>query len=153
MRKSKLIVNVLKEKSQRMKASKKNKLTWVALIALYISAPTPAERPYFRVRSRFGFQFGHSNSTSTLFVVCNRGNIYYSITAGSSRQGNYIKSLSLLFLTPRRALSPHQHRTLVCLFWSRNLHCSFTMNLTTARQECFDLLDVSNKWNYSFSNT
>ena len=47
--------------------------------------------------------------------VCNRGDTYYSITAGS-RQGSLAKPLSLLFLTPRLALSSHQHRTLVCLF-------------------------------------
>ena len=55
--------------------------------------------------------------------VCNRGDTYYSITAGS-RQGCLAKPLSLLFLTPRPGLSSHQHRTLVCLFWSGNLHCT-----------------------------
>ena len=41
-----------------------------------------------------------------------------------SRQGSLAKHLSLLFLTPCLALSSHQHRTLVCLFWSGNLHCT-----------------------------
>ena len=85
--------------------------------------------------------------------VCNRGDTYYSITAGS-RQGRLAKPLSLLFLTPRPALSSHQHRTLVCLFWSGNLHCAHSpVNPTAARQECFELLDVSNSSNHSFSNT
>ena len=52
---------------------------------------------------------------SNILFVCNRGDTYYSITAGS-RQGSFVKPLSLLFLTPRPALSSHQHRTLVCLF-------------------------------------
>ena len=84
--------------------------------------------------------------------VCNRGDTYYSIMVGS-RQGSLAKPLSLLFLTPRPVLSSHQHRTLVCLFWSGNLHCAHSpANPTTARQECFELLDVSNSPNYSFSN-
>ena len=58
--------------------------------------------------------------TENLFV-CNRQ--YCSITTGS-RQGSLAKPLSLLFLTPRPAISSHQHRTLVCLFWSENLHCT-----------------------------
>ena len=49
--------------------------------------------------------------------VCNRRDIYYSITTGS-RQG----SMSLLSPTPPPVLSYHQHRTLVCLFWSGTLH-------------------------------
>ena len=68
---------------------------------------------------------GHTNfkcQKPPLFVF-NRGDTYYSITAGS-RQGSLAKPLSLLFLTPRPALSSHQHRTLVCLFWSGNLHCT-----------------------------
>ena len=40
--------------------------------------------------------------------VYNRGDAYYSITP-RSREGS-------LFLTPRQALSSHQHRTLVYLF-------------------------------------
>ena len=36
----------------------------------------------------------------------------------------------------------HQHRTLVCLFWSWNLHCAHApANPTTARQKCFELLN------------
>ena len=85
--------------------------------------------------------------------VCNWGGTYYSITVGF-RQGSLAKPLSLLFLTPRLALSSHQHRTLVCLLWSGNLHCAhLPANLTTARQEFFELLDVSNSPNYSFSDT
>ena len=52
-------------------------------------------------------------------LICNRGDTYWSITAGS-RQGSLAKPLSQLFLTPMPALSSHQHRTLVCLFWSGN---------------------------------
>ena len=51
----------------------------------------------------------------TCLFVCNRGDTYYSITAGS-KQGSLVKPLSLLFLPPRPVLSSHQHRTLVCLF-------------------------------------
>ena len=58
-------------------------------------------------------------------LFCNRGDTYYSITAGS-RQGSLAKPLSLLFLTPRPVISSHQHRTLVCLFWSENLHTLLT---------------------------
>ena len=82
-----------------------------------------------------------------LFVclfVCNRWDNYYSITAGS-RQGSLANPLSLLFLTPRPALSSHQHRILVCLFWSWNLHHSEQSappNPIAACQECFELLDV-----------
>ena len=36
----------------------------------------------------------------------------------------FAKPLLLLFLTPRPALSSHQHGTLVCLFWSGNLYCT-----------------------------
>ena len=93
-----------------------------------------------------------SKEQNTLFV-CNRGDTYYSITAGS-RQGSLAKPLPLLFLTPRPALSSHQHRTLVCLFWSGNLHCAHSpANPTTACQACFELLDVSNSSNCSFSDT
>ena len=68
-----------------------------------------------------------------------------SITALSG-QGSFAKQLSLLFLTPRPALSSHQHRTLVCLFWSGNLHYAHSpANPTTTLQECFELLDVSNR--------
>ena len=89
---------------------------------------------------------------SCLFV-CNRGDTYYTTTAGS-RQGSLAKPLSLLFLTPRPALSSHKHRTLVCLFWSGTLHCAPSPpNPTAARQECFELPDVSNSSNHSFSNT
>ena len=60
--------------------------------------------------------------------------------------------ISLLFLT--LALSSHQHRTLVCLFWPGILDCAHSpANPTAARQECFELLDVSNSSNCSFSNT
>ena len=86
--------------------------------------------------------------------VCNRWDTYYSITAGSSILGSLAKRLSLLFLTSRPALSFHQHRTLVCLFWSGNLNCPHSpANPTAARQECFKLLDVSNSSNNSFSDT
>ena len=85
--------------------------------------------------------------------VCNRGDTYYSIKAGS-RQGSLAKPQSLLLLTPRPALSSHQHRTSVCLFWSGNLHCAYSpVNPTAARKECFELLDVSNSSDHSFSNT
>ena len=53
--------------------------------------------------------------------VCNRGDTYYSITV-DSRQRSLAKPLSLLFLTCRPALSSQEHRTLVYLFWSWNLH-------------------------------
>ena len=89
----------------------------------------------------------------TILFVCNRGDTYYSITEGS-RQESLAKPLSLLGLTPRPVLSSHQHRTLVCLFWSGNLHFAHSpANPTSACQECFELLDVSNSANYSFSNT
>ena len=42
--------------------------------------------------------------------VCNRGDTYYSISAGS-KKGSLAKLISLLFLTPRPALSSRQHRT------------------------------------------
>ena len=59
--------------------------------------------------------------------------------------------ISLLFLT--LALSSHQHRTLVCLFWPGILDCAHSpANPTAARQECFELLDVSNNSNCSFCN-
>ena len=47
MRNSKLIVNILEEKSRKGEGKQKRKekkLTRVAVIALYISVPTPAER-------------------------------------------------------------------------------------------------------------
>ena len=47
-----------------------------------------------------------------LFVT---GDTYYSITV-DSRQGSLAKPLSLLFLTPRTALSSHQLKILVFLF-------------------------------------
>ena len=68
--------------------------------------------------------------------------MYYSITA-CSRQGILAKLLSILFLTPRLALSSYQHWTLICLFWSGNLHlhCAHSAaNPTTACQEYFDLV-------------
>ena len=78
--------------------------------------------------------------------VCNRGDTNYSITAGS-RQGSLAKPLSLLFLTPRPALSSHQHRTLVSLFWSGNLQSAhLPANPTTVHQECFELLFEWMKW-------
>ena len=92
-----------------------------------------------------------SKEKKTLFV-CNRGDTYYSIKAGS-KQGSLAKPLSLLFLTPRLALSSHQHKTLLCLF-DLEIHFAHSpANPTFARQECFWLLDVSNSSNYSFSNT
>ena len=51
-------------------------------------------------------------SVKVCLFVCNRGDTYYSIMAGS-RQGSYAKPLSLLFLTPGLMLSSHQHRMLV----------------------------------------
>ena len=51
------------------------------------------------------------------------GDTFYNIMAGS-RQRSLAKPLSLLFLNPRMTLSSHQHRTLVCLFWSGNLDCT-----------------------------
>ena len=88
---------------------------------------------------------------SGCLFVCNRGGTYYSIMAGS-RQGSLAKPLPLLFLTPRPTLSSHQHSPLVCLFWSGNLHCAHSpANLTVARQECFELLDVSNSSNCQIS--
>ena len=90
---------------------------------------------------------------SILFCFVTEEIPIYSITAGS-RQGSLAKPLSLLFQIPRPALSSHQHRTLVCLFWSGNLHWAHSpRNTTTTRQECFELMDVSNRSNYSFSNT
>ena len=70
---------------------------------------------------------------------CNRGDTYYSITAGS-RQGSLAKPLSLLFLTPRLALSSHQLRTLVC--WSGKLYCS----VLTHQQICIRLIYYFNTW-------
>ena len=67
--------------------------------------------------------------------VSNRGDTYYSITAGS-RQRSLAKPLSLLFLAPRPPLSSHQHRTLVCLFWSGNLHCSALCSLNSKSHNC-----------------
>ena len=58
------------------------------------------------------------NDLHCLFLP-NRGDTLYSITVGF-RQGSLAKPLSLLFLTPRPTLS--SHRTLICLFWSQNLH-------------------------------
>ena len=88
----------------------------------------------------------YTNADSSFLFVCN------GITAGT-RQGSFAKPLSLLFLTPRPALSFHQHRTLVCLFWSGKLHWALSPeNPTTACQECFELLDVSNSSNCYFSN-
>ena len=76
-------------------------------------------------------------------LVFNRGDTYYSIPA-VSRQGSLAKPQSLLFLTPRPVLSSHQHRTLVCLLWSGNLHFAPSpANPTLTCQECFELLDVS----------
>ena len=49
-----------------------------------------------------------------------------------SRQGSLAKPLSLLFLACRSALSSQQRRTLVCLFWSGNLHSP--ANPTAAHQ-------------------
>ena len=63
--------------------------------------------------------------------VCYRGGTYYICIPTGSRQG--------------------QHRPLVCLFWSGNLHCAHSpANPTTALQECFEVLDVSNSSNYWF---
>ena len=44
-------------------------------------------------------------------IVCNRRYLL-----------QYHGELGLLFLTSRSVLSSHQYRTLVCLFWSGNLH-------------------------------
>ena len=54
-------------------------------------------------------------------------------------------------------LGRHYHLTSIELwsayFWSGNLLCAHSpANPTTARQECFALLDVSNTTNYSFYN-
>ena len=87
-----------------------------------------------------------------VFFVCNRGDTYYSIIAGS-RQGSLAKPLSLLFLTPRPALSSHQHRTLVCLLIWKSTLCFLTSKSHFCSQVCFELLDVSNSSNYSFSDT
>ena len=62
---------------------------------------------------------------------CNRGDTYYSIMVGS-RQGSLAKPLSLVFLTPRLALSSHQ-------LWSANFDLE---TYTVAHQECFELLDT-----------
>ena len=77
-------------------------------------------------------QFVFFQTSSKQFFCCEnvittcRGDTYYSIMA-SSRKRRYAKPLSLLFLTPWLALSSHQLRTLVCLFWSGDLQlCSLT---------------------------
>ena len=54
------------------------------------------------------------NKFDCLFV-CNRGDTYYSITT-SSRQGNLAKPLSLLFLTPKLALSKRQKSVIKILY-------------------------------------
>ena len=70
------------------------------------------------------------------------GDTYYSITA-SSRQVSYAKPQSLLFLTPRPALSSHEHRTLVCLFliWKPTLcyltHQQTPLLLTKSTLSCW----------------
>ena len=54
------------------------------------------------------------------------------------------------YLTPKPALWSHQHRTLVRLYLSGNIHCAYPpANPTTARQECFELLAQTVKFGYS----
>ena len=56
-----------------------------------------------------GFQLLTKVYNINRLFVCNRGNTYCSISAGSSISGSLGKPLSLLFLTPRPVLLSHQH--------------------------------------------